>query len=131
MGSTYQWQVSTDSLIFNNVNDNATYTSTHNLRLQLNNLPSSWYGYQYRCIVDGTSSNIFTIKFFNTWTGSTNSSWENPANWSCGSVPDANTDVVIASGTVILNSNTTIRSLVLNPGVNFTINPGYNLTITH
>ncbi len=31
------------------------------------------------------------------WTGTVNSLWSNPANWSCGVVPTANTDVVILS----------------------------------
>ena len=65
------------------------------------------------------------------WTGSANNAWENPANWSCGSIPDSNTDVVINSGTVVVNSDVTIRSLKVNPGVNLTVNVGFDLTITH
>ena len=56
---------------------------------------------------------------------------ENPGNWSCGVIPDTNTDVIISSGTVILNSNTSVRTLSLGPSVSFTINPGFNLIITH
>jgi Leucine-rich repeat (LRR) protein len=66
-----------------------------------------------------------------SWNGSTSSAWENPANWSCSAVPGASTDVIINSGTVILSSNTTIRSLTINPGASFTIISPYNLTITH
>ena len=67
----------------------------------------------------------------NSWTGASNNSWENPANWSCGVVPDENTDVIIDSGIIQLNSNVTIRTLHLNSGVIFTVGTGYHLTITH
>jgi hypothetical protein len=83
-------------------------------------------------VVDGNNSDTVTIKFGNYWIGAVSTSWEDPANWSCGTVPDTNTDVVINSGAVVvLNSNTTIRTLTIRPGANFTINPGYTLTITH
>lgn len=68
----------------------------------------------------------------NSWTGAVNNLWENAANWSCGTVPGENSDVVISSGkTVQVNSNVTIRSLQLNPAVAFTVAAGYHLTVTH
>lgn len=66
-----------------------------------------------------------------TWIGMVSTAWENPANWSCGTLPDANTDVIINSGTVVLNSNTSIRSFTVNPNVSFTITPGHNLIVNH
>lgn len=33
----------------------------------------------------------------NTWNGSLNEDWNNPANWSCGVIPTINTDVLIPS----------------------------------
>ncbi|MEO6453638.1 MAG: DNRLRE domain-containing protein [Ginsengibacter sp.] len=65
-----------------------------------------------------------------TWTGAINSSWETPGNWTCGKVPDNNTDVIINSGTVIVNSNAVIKSLTINPEVNFTVISGFKLTVT-
>ena len=129
-GSTYQWQVNIGSG-FANIADNSNYSGSNTINLQLNNIPSSWYGYQYRCMVDGNTSYVVYLRFVNTWTGAVNSSWEDPANWSCGVVPDPNTDVIINSGAVGLNSNTSCRSLTINPGVLFIINPGNKLTITH
>ena len=129
-GAIYQWQADTGSG-FADIADNSNYAGTNTPNLQLNNLSSSWYGYQYRCVVDGVTSIAVSLKFSNTWNGSADNSWENPANWSCGGVPDANTDVIINSGTVILNSNAAIRSINLDPGVNFTVNPGFTFTITH
>ena len=129
-GTTYKWQSNTGSG-FSDINDNTNYTGTNTPALQLNNLPSLWYGYQYRCVVDGVACNPVSLTFSNTWTGMTDHTWENPANWNCGILPDANTDVIIPSGTVILNSNTTIRSINLYPGVNFTVNPSFSFFVAH
>jgi hypothetical protein len=129
-GGTYQWQLNTGSG-FTNIINGANYSGVNTVALNLVNIPSSWYGYKYRCVVSGNNSKTFTIKFVNKWTGSMNSSWEQPGNWSCGIIPDSNTDVVISSGSVTLNSNVTIRSLKINPDVNFTVNPGFNLIILH
>ncbi len=130
-GASYQWQLSTNNTTFNNISNNANYNNVNTNLLSLTNIPSGWYGYQYRCLVDGNYSEKFTIGFSNTWTGAVNNVWENPANWSCGTVPDSNTDVKILSGTIVISSNAVIRSLQINPTVVFTVNTGYNLTITH
>jgi hypothetical protein len=134
VGSNYQWQMSTDSFHFFNINDNLQNDSTLGTNtdtLQLNGIKTMQNGYQYRCLVDGDTSIAYTIKFVNTWTGTDNTTWENPENWSCGSLPDSNTDVIISNGTVILSSNQSVRSLTVSPNASFTIAPGYNLTITH
>ena len=116
---------------FINISNGANYSGVNTISLNLISLPSSWYGYKYRCLVSGNYSKVSTIKFVNRWTGAINASWEQPGNWSCGTVPDINTDVVISTGPVTLNSNTIIRSLKLDPDIIFTVNPGYNLTILH
>ncbi|MDP4284313.1 MAG: hypothetical protein Q8891_07815 [Bacteroidota bacterium] len=130
-GTTYQWQLSTDGVNFNGIIDNSNYSGTNADTLHLTNAPTSWYGYQYRCAVDGNYSNTFTLRFTDYWTGAMNSDWENPGNWSCGTLPDANTDVIINSGTAIVNSNSTIRSLSIAPSVKLTVNSGFKLTINH
>jgi hypothetical protein len=66
-----------------------------------------------------------------TWTGSIDSTWENPGNWSTDSLPNSNTAVIINSGNVVLKSNTAIWSLTVSPGANFTVIAGNKLTITH
>jgi hypothetical protein len=131
-GSNYQWQLSLDSIHFTDISNNANYNNVNGDTLQLSNIPSSWYGYQYRCTVDGNSTNPFTLTFADTWTGAVDSTWEKGANWSCGTVPDINTDVIINSnGPVVLSSNTAIRSLTISPAIHFTVNAGYNLTVAH
>jgi hypothetical protein len=77
------------------------------------------------------SSNIsFDLIAANTWTGTVNTAWENPGNWSCGIIPGANTDVIINSGSVVINSNVSCRTLDTRPGVQLTITPGNTLTLT-
>jgi hypothetical protein len=129
-GASYQWQVNrNDGNGFVNLSDNSNYMGTATGNLQLVSIPSAWYGYQYRCLVNGNVGDLFQIKFANTWTGAVSQAWENPANWSCGKVPDGNTDVTIGSGTVLLSANTTVRSLQLGPTVNLTVASGVVLTV--
>ena len=126
-GTTYQWQVNTGGG-FINVTDNTNYTGSNTVSLHLNAVPSSWYGYQYRCLVDNVPGAVYALRFTNNWSGSVNNNWEVAANWSCGTVPDANTDVIITAGTIIVNSNISVRSLKLNPGVSFTVKAGFTFT---
>jgi len=129
MGSTYQWQADTGTG-FINIADNSNYSGTNSASLQLSSIPSSWYGYRYRCQVNGINySDTIELRVSNTWTGAVNSEWENPANWSCGTVPDSFTDVVINSGTIIVNSNVTTRSLSIQPNALVTVNTGYKLIV--
>jgi PKD repeat protein len=130
-GTNYQWQQSTDSVHFNNISNNANFNGVNSDTLQLSNIPSSSYGYQYRCIVDGNNSNVYTLQFTDTWTGAVDSVWSNPSNWSCGTVPDNNTDVIINGGTVVLNISATVRSLTVSSNASFTIKAPYVLTVTH
>jgi lysophospholipase L1-like esterase len=131
-GSTYQWQVNTGSG-FTAVTNGGIYTGAATAVLKITNAPGTLYGYQYRCLVNGnTFSNIFLVKIGTGWEGTANAVWENPANWSCGSLPDANTDVIINSGKPnypSVNSNTTVRSLKLNTGATVNVSSGVLLTI--
>lgn len=129
-GLNYQWQLDNGSG-FTDISNNSNFSGTQTPTLQLTNIPSTWYGYTLRCRVDANYSDIFEIRFKNVWTGAVNSLWENPGNWQCGMVPDSNTDVIINNGPVLLNANTTIRSMLLLPGVILTVVQGVNLTILH
>lgn len=74
---------------------------------------------------------IRKIHFPILWIGSVNDNWEEPANWNNGKIPGPVDDVVINSGTVVVNSNITVKGLRLSPGVNFTVAPGYTVTVTN
>ena len=131
-GNNYQWQLSINNgITFNNISNNSFYNGVTTNTLQLINIPSSFSGYLYRCIVNGVISNQYKVLLENNWTGAVNTLWNNTGNWSCGTLPDGNTDVVIKSGVVILNVNGICRSLNVLPGVRFTANPPYTLTVTH
>jgi len=129
-GATYQWQVNTGGG-FTNISNNSNYAGATTGSLQITNAPSSWTGYQYRCMVDGSNSTAFTIGFTSTWNGSVSNAWENAANWNCNSIPDANTDVLINNGTVVVNSNAVCKSIKVNPAASLTVNSGFKLTVVH
>jgi hypothetical protein len=130
-GSNYQWQLNTDTS-FANITDNSNYTGTGTATLLLSNIPSSWYGYDYRCVVNGQYSTVFSLKFTSTWTGAADTAWENPANWNCGFVPDTYTHVIIKLGPhqPVINSNHTCRSLRQEPGTMVQLNANYQLVIS-
>ncbi|MBL0358746.1 MAG: VCBS repeat-containing protein [Chitinophagaceae bacterium] len=130
-GLIYQWQLNTGNG-FVNIADDSNYTGTASSSFVIKNIPSAWYGYQYRCVVDGVNGSVQFLTFTATWTGSFNNAWENTANWLCGQLPDDNTDVVINSpGFVIINSNVTVRSIKVKPGASVRVNAGYQLYVTH
>ena len=118
-GNSYQWQVNTGNG-FTNIVNNASYDGTNTINLTIANPPSNWYGFQYKCIVNGTtSSDTANLKFTAYWNGSTNTAWENTANWNCGVLPDENTDVIINNGTQyfpVVNTSTACKSIRLSKG---------------
>lgn len=127
-GTSYQWQQNT-GIGFINLSNNANITGSNTTTLQFTNIPQTWDGYQYRCVIDSTPGFFYTLQFANTWKGTISNAWENAANWSCGIVPNSSTNVIINSGTVILNSNTIIKSLRVNPDAILIVNPGFTLTV--
>ena len=97
---------------------------------------SSTTGTLYRCkIITGattTYSSENTLRFYNRWLGIADNNWQNPANWSCGVVPNKYTDVIIPSAKTlypITNVVSTIRKLQTETGSNVTIATGGNLII--
>ena len=131
----YRWQVDMGSGFINIIN-NAIYAGAATRTLSINNPPTSWYGYQYRCVTSGTSSInsvSYFLKFQATWIGSKNKSWEDAANWNCGVLPDANPDVTIISGitnTPEVGSNIFLHSLKLSPHSSINVKAGYKIVIT-
>ena len=69
----------------------------------------------------------------NKWLGTKNTAWENAANWSCGTIPDANTEVIIASGLSnypVIKSNAICKSIRQFPESSLKVNKGSKLIIT-
>lgn len=121
---TYQWQADTGNG-FENLAENDTYSGVYNDTLWLSSMPPSFYGYRYRCVATFNGTDTISepeeLKFVNRWTGAVTDEWENPGNWSCGSLPGENTDVLIESGRIILRSPVNVRSLTAQPGVHIII----------
>jgi YD repeat-containing protein len=135
-GNTFQWQANTGGG-FSNLSESATYGGVNTNLLSLNNLSTSLYGSQYRCVItNGPTTRIedpFVLRFAMIWTGKEDTAWENPANWSCNSLPDANTDVTIETGVEhfpVVSSKAFCRTLVVNRVAQIKIASGYNLTVT-
>ncbi|MEO6719815.1 MAG: S8 family serine peptidase [Ferruginibacter sp.] len=127
----YQWQEDSGSG-FTNISDNFVYEGTSTSSLQLINLPTYFAGYKYRCIADGVAGAINTVRFTNVWNGSVDSNWFVAENWSCGSVPDQFTDVIIPGNISIypvINMSTAVRRISARAGANITIAAGVNLAI--
>lgn len=131
-GSSFQWQLDNGGG-FNNIPNGGMYSGTNTSILSVTGAPTSMYGYRFRCVVNGSQySEIFLLKFGMTWEGTVSTAWENPANWSCGSLPDDKTDVIINGSKPnypVVNSNVMIRTLRMNPGATGTVNTGFSLTV--
>jgi pimeloyl-ACP methyl ester carboxylesterase len=132
VGANYQWQVDNGNG-YTNIYNNVFYNGTNVKTLQVISPPTSWYGYKYRCLVNGTTfSSESILKFSATWIGEVSNSWENSLNWNCNVLPDANTDVIINSGasfSPIVINNQSCRSLTSLPSSMLNVNSG-NLNIT-
>jgi len=63
-GASYQWQQNTGSG-FVNISNNANFSGTNTATLGLTNIPLSWNGYRYRCLVNSNFS-ITTIIYLNS-----------------------------------------------------------------
>jgi hypothetical protein len=133
-GSSYQWQVDNGTGNFTNLTNAAPYSNVTTNTLVLTAPATALFGYKYRCVINGnTNSNSFVLKFASTWTGAISTAWENTANWSCGAIPDANTDVYIPQGKPnypILTSNRSVRSIRQQSGTRVEVATGQKLIIT-
>jgi hypothetical protein len=136
-GAAYQWQLNAGGG-YTNISNNSNYSGSSSDTLRLLNAPTAWYGYHFRCKVTGAFGTVYSaeqfLKFGMTWIGTQSKAWEDPLNWGCANLPDANTDVIINAGTLFtpeISSNGTIRSLLLSPNATITIKNGNNLLIKH
>ncbi len=131
-GSNYQWQVNTGSGFVDMVN-NGNYAGVHERTLNMVGLPGSFYGYQYRCVVDGSPAAASTLSFAAYWSGNSNTDWENPSNWGCGAVPDRYTDVFIYGGKANypeVNCNRVCRSIYAAPSTSLKVSSDKILLLT-
>ena len=131
-----QWQVNTGTG-FTDIHDGALYSGTNTAVLLISNAASNMAGYKYRCVYSGNNTNAFSpefiLKYMAVWTGLINTAWENPGNWACNTLPDANTDVIIRAGSPnypIVNSNAFCHSLSAGTATSIRVKAGFNLSVT-
>ncbi|MEN9569261.1 MAG: hypothetical protein RL172_492 [Bacteroidota bacterium] len=130
--AAYQWQLNTGNG-YTNITDGVNYSGTTTHTLQLINVPTSFTGYKYRCIVDVAPGIEYTLRFKNIWNGATSSNWFTATNWSCGLVPDQYTDVIIPTGLAnypVLTGSTQVRSIRMQANAPIQVNTGVQLIIT-
>ena len=102
---TYQWQANDGNGYFN-LFDTGVFTGTNTAVLNITGTPDSLDAYTFRCVVSGlcgldaiSTGATFTVSTTTNWTGLLSNLWSDPGNWGCGSLPTAQTDVVIPTGT--------------------------------
>lgn len=96
------------------------------------------YVFTLRCFDDlhMTTRNVTVVVndcSINSWTGAASTAWENPANWSCGCIPDTNTPVSIASpkpNYPVVSSIAFCKSLTISTGATVLVTTGFKLNIT-
>ncbi len=135
----FQWQVD-NGTGFANVTNSLTYSGATTKTLTITNPMNTWYGYTYRCVASGgtsVTSSTRTLKFGVTWLGTTSTAWATGTNWSCGIIPNANTDVIIEPGVppnlrmpAISASDVTCKSVWVKPGATLTVATGRKITLT-
>ncbi|HAI82836.1 MAG TPA: hypothetical protein DCL43_04145, partial [Chitinophagaceae bacterium] len=62
----------------------------------------------------------------------TSTAWEVPTNWSCGVIPDRNTEVVLSprgGNNPVINTNVIVKKILILPGINLTVLPRMLVTI--
>ena len=134
-GATYQWYVDDGSGGgYVSIANNAVYGGATNATLSITNPPTSYNGYKYRALVNGTTfSSVYTLKIVVVWTGAVSTDWLNIGNWSCGVVPDGNTDVQINAQVPfypIVTANVSCKSLTLKPTAVVNVAAGFSINIT-
>lgn len=122
--------ISTEDVISNQNVGNVTSYEVSGLN------PNTHYFYVVRAVNGTASSNSNEVAATTSgpflWTGATNNSWSEASNWFGNAVPDGSKDVLIASGTPVLDTDYTLpaaTSLVLADTAVLTLAPTATLTI--
>lgn len=142
---TYVWQLSTNGgSTWSNVPNSAPYSNVTSSTMNITAATIGMNSYQYRVIVSGlcsppdtSTAAVLTVTSactLNTWTGATNSLWEEAGNWSCSVVPDTSINVVIPNVTndPVININITggVKNIIIEASGNLTMVDNAILNVT-
>lgn len=134
-GSNYRWQESTDGVSYSYINASANFQNETTSVLNYTNLPSTYNAHFFRCEVDGESAHalVFKIVFVNHFVNTSGAAipFSNPDKWSCHTIPDENTNVIVDAGEVNISQNITIYSLIIGEDAGVHIEPGVILNVLH
>ncbi len=86
----------------------------------------------FGCSATSAATVVTENTLWNEWNGTVSTAWEDPANWSCGIVPDVNTKVYITSGKSnypVITSMATCKSISIAAGTSVRVTNGYNLDV--
>jgi hypothetical protein len=96
----YQWQVN-DGTGFVNIVNGGVYGNANSATLNITGATAIMNTYLYKCLVTNlcgsTASNsaLLIVNTTNSWTGSVSTDWNTAGNWSCGTIPNATTNISI------------------------------------
>ncbi|MFT3679245.1 MAG: FG-GAP-like repeat-containing protein [Ferruginibacter sp.] len=129
-GTTYQWQMSTGGADFFDISpSDQGFPGSTTADLTIKTAYSFLSDWGFRCKVDGNPGKIFVLKYSDSWNGRSSNNWSDIANWNCGQVPDANTDVLIKEGNVVVDADAVCKTLTVLPGATITVNEGVKFTV--
>lgn len=83
-------------------------------------------------VYTATSINLGICTDTLIWNGNTSTSWQDPNNWDCGTLPGISSFVIIPSGKArypVVLSNTEIRKLEVRTGASVSVSANRRLTI--
>jgi len=82
-------------------------------------------------MVDNVATPEYTVRIRNEFKGppTGNRLWSDPANWSCGVIPDINSDAIINGLEVIIDQPASCRHINLKNGAKITLQNGAILDI--
>ncbi len=127
-----QWQMDSGSG-YQDISNSLQFVGVNQDYLIIRAAGPEFSGRSFRCRYERFGRILYggetKIVFANAWKGTTSNNWENPLNWSCGSLPDETTEVTILSGTLLIQSNVTIKKLYVAPGASVNVLPGFTLEI--
>ena len=94
---------------------------------------ASGFGPLPQAVIRNSVNNAACFRQGSSWTGAVSTAWENAANWSCGTLPSATTDVTIGTGLTnypVIKSAAVCHRITTALNAKITVNTGFTLTIT-